>query len=186
MAKIAEPYDHTPTTIHFQDHDLVLPIMTGFREESELQHDQAEFSFATSLVFEEDQATLEFLANMGYADANRAAPDPVNPKKVASGIIDLTVYADLSQHFAFKRPIDMVLFRFGTTGTRMSYLFAESTSMRKTFIELLERIPGVCGILDREMDGGDFFWLNGRQLSEHLSEIYLTPAEIEEELKRGW
>jgi hypothetical protein len=67
----------------------------------------------------------------------------------------------------------------------MSYLFAESTSIRKTFIELLERIPGVCGILDREMHEGDLFWLNGRQLSGHLSEIYLTPFQIEEEIKLG-
>ena len=149
-------------------------------------YDDPKFKFDISLIFDEDEAILDYLSNNGDADAYRGPPDSVNPKKVAIGTIDLTVYADLSQHFAFKRPIDLVLFRFGTTGTRMSYLFDESTSMRKTFIELLERIPGVCGILDREMDGGDLFWLNGRQLSEHLSEIYLTPGEIEKELKQGW
>ncbi len=183
---IAEPYDHSTTIVHFPDRqDLVLPFKPSYGKKNEIQYDAPEFNLEISLIFEEDQAILDYLTQTGVGDAYRAPPDPVNPKKVAIGTIDLTVYADLSRPFAFKRLIDLVLFRFGTTGTRMSYLFAESTSIRKTFIELLERIPGVCGILDREMDGGDLFWLNGRQISEHLSEIYLTPNEIDVELKRG-
>ena len=187
VGDFAETYDHSTTIVHFPDHqDLALPFNPVYGKKNEIQHDASEFNLETSLIFEKDEAILDYLAQIGVGDAYRAPPDPVNPKKVAIGIIDLTVYADLSQHFAFKRSLDLVLFKFGTTGTRMSMLFSESTSIRTTFIELLKRIPGLCGILDREMDGGELFWLNGRQLSGHLSEIYLTPDEVEEELKRGW
>jgi hypothetical protein len=51
VVKIAEHYNPPPTTIHFPDHDLILPIATGFLEENELHHDMPEFNFAISLIF---------------------------------------------------------------------------------------------------------------------------------------
>jgi hypothetical protein len=185
VGDIAEPYDHQPTIVHFTDHDLILPIMTDFGEKNEVQHDSPQFNFATSLFFREDEAILEYLNYDGDDIPSRAPPYSVNPNRVAIGFIYLTVYADLSQHWAFKKPTNLVLFKFGTTGTRMSLLFDESISIRKTFIGLLESIPGVCGILDREIDGGELFWLHGRGLSEDISDVYMPPNEIEEMLKRG-
>ena len=68
VGDIAEPYDHPPTTIHFPDRDLILPLMTGLREQDELQHEKAEFNFTTSLIFKEDEAILEHLADNGVED----------------------------------------------------------------------------------------------------------------------
>jgi hypothetical protein len=50
VVKIAEPYDPPPTTIHFTDQGLNLPIATGSRDESKLHHDKPEFNFAISLI----------------------------------------------------------------------------------------------------------------------------------------
>jgi len=61
--------------------------------------------------------------------------------------IYLTVYTDLSQHYGFNKPNDMVLFKFGPPDTHMSFLFSDSTTIRKTFVDLLERYkegPSCC------------------------------------------
>lgn len=172
------------TTIHFPDHDLVLPIATRFRQPSDLSHDSPEYEFAISLVFEADEAILEYLRSGGFDEAYRAPPDPDGVKRVAIGFIYLTVYADLSRHWAFKEPVDLVLFAFGTTGTRMSMLFEESPSIRRTFTELLERQHGVCGILDLENDYGDLFWFKGKPMEASVWDVYMLPEAIEEMLER--
>ncbi|HNS51653.1 MAG TPA: hypothetical protein PKO09_10795 [Anaerolineae bacterium] len=185
VAAIADPVDPPPTTIHFTDHDLVLPIATDYGQPNELPHDRPEYKFALSLVFEADDAILEYLRSGGFEEAYRAPPDPDGVKRVAIGLIYLTVYADLAQHWAFKKPVDLVLFRFGTTGTRMSMLFEESASIRRTFVGLLERCHGVCGILDLEVDYGQLFWFRGRQVEASVWDVYTLPEEIEEMLERG-
>jgi hypothetical protein len=186
VVKIAEHYDPPPITIHFPDHDLLLPIATEFLEENELPHDKPRFNFALSLLFEEDEAILDYLVNNGNEGTHRAPPDVDGVERVAIGFIYLTVYSDISKHFAFTKPTDLVLFKFGTTGIRMSLLFSESISIRKTFTTILERYHGMCGIFDREIDGGELFWLHGQQLSEDIWDIYMPPDEIEEMLNRGW
>ena len=185
LVHICDLIDPPPTTIHFPDRDLVLPIATGFREEDDLPHDKPEYDFAISLVFEADDAILEYLVNNGDADAYRAPPDPDGVKRAAIGFIYLTVYADASQHYAFKRPADLALFRFGTTGTRMSILFEESGSIRRTFTELLERCHGVYGIFDCEIDHGQLFWFKGKHLETSVWDVHMLPDEIEEMLERG-
>ena len=184
--EISEPYDPPPTTIHFPDHDLILPIITGFWEKKALHHDIPEFNFAISLIFEEDEAILEYLLNNGDEGTHCAPLEVDGVERIAIGFIYLTVYADLSKHFAYKKPIDLVLFKFGTTGTRMSLLFSESISIRKTFTAILERYHGLCVIFDREIDGGELFWLSGQQLSEDIWDIYMPPDKIKEMLNRGW
>ena len=102
------------------------------------------------------------------------------------GFIYLTVYTDLSHHYAFNKPNDLCLLEFGTTGTRMSFLFSDSTSIRKTFVNLLEHNHGIAGIFDWENDYGELFWFNRRHLQFNLSNNYMLPEEIEQELKRGY
>ena len=89
-------------------------------------------------------------------------------------MIYLTIYQEIPDQPAS----DLVLFNFGTTGTKMSILFLESDSIRKTFEELLEKIPGICGVFNRETSG-EVIWFKGRQISEEISDPYLPPAEIE-------
>ncbi|MBE0655888.1 MAG: hypothetical protein IH594_18955, partial [Bacteroidales bacterium] len=166
--------------------DLVLPIMTDFGEKDEIQHDAPEFKFATSLFFDEDEAILDYLSHNGDANAYRAPPDPDGIRQVAIGLIYLTVYAYLSKYYAFKKPTDLVLFSFGTTGTRMSLLFSESDSIRRTFSKLLENNAGVIGIFDWENDYGELFWFKGKSMQVSLSSNYMLPDDIEAEIKRGW
>ncbi len=44
-------------------------------------------------------------------------------------------------------------------------------------VELLERLPGICGIFNRE-DSGEVFWYKGHVLSDHIEDPYLLPDEI--------
>ena len=66
----------------------------------------------------------------------------------------------------------------------MSILFQESSSIRKTFTtELLEKIPGVCGIFAREMSG-ELFWLNGKNNSFEIDDPYMMPDDIKDILAK--
>jgi hypothetical protein len=178
VMKIADPYDPPSTTIHFPDHDLILPIATGFQEENKSQQDMPEFNFALSLRFEEDEAILDYLIKNGDKGAHRARPDVNGIEQIAIGFIYLTIYADLSKHFAFKKPTDRVLFDFGTTGTRMSLLFDESTSIRDTFRELAQKYHSVCAVFNRE-SGGNVFWLNEHGIPDKMiDDPYILPEEI--------
>jgi len=125
------------------------------------------------------------MLNNGDGRAHRDPSEVDVVDRAAIGFIYLTVYAALSKHFAFNKTTDLVLFKFGTNGTRMSLLFSEFISIRKTFTIILERYHGMCGIFDREIDGGELFWLHGQQLSEDIWDIYMPPDEIKEMLNRG-
>ena len=80
----------------------------------------------------------------------------------------------------------MVLFKFGTTGTKMSILFEESASIRKTFIKLLERYHGLIGILDLEVYYGQMFWFLSEEIEYTPGSNYLLVKEIEREIMRGY
>ena len=177
------------TTVHFPGHDQVLPLTTSFGKPNEIQHDAPEYEFILSLYFEQDAAILDYLQDRDGREWDRSPPDDDAGSRVAIGLIYLTVYADLSQHYAFKEPTDLALFAFDTTGTRMSMLFEDSTSIRNTFITLLERFDGLIGILDREVDYGELFWFKGKTYppyEQSVLHVYTTPDEIEEMLKDGF
>lgn len=186
LVKICDPIAPPPTTIHFPNRDLKLPIATDFREGNEIPYDTPEIKFAISMLFDEDEVILDYLSSIDNDWIRRAPPKDGGIEQVVIGFVYLTVYTDLSKHYAFKKPTDMVLFRFGTTGTRMSLLFSESLSIRRTFSELLENYGGVIGIFEWENDYGELFWFNGNPMQVSLSSNYLLPDEIEAELKRGW
>jgi hypothetical protein len=177
-----------PTTIQFPDHELVLPLTTSWGKSNVIPYDQAEYAFAISMVFDEDKAILDYLANRGDDLEERSPPEDDAPKQYAIGFIYLTVYADadLEKHYGFGQPNDMVMFKFGTTGTRMSLLFADSPSIKKAFIKLLEDHQGISGIFDWENDYGELFWFRGEEMQFSLLNNYLLPEEIEAELKQGY
>ena len=184
VVDISERHDHPPAIIHFPDRNLILPIQKGFQLEREKNHDDPEFNFITSLIFEEDETIREYMLRFGDEGVHRAPPDLNGITRVAIGYIYLTVYADLAKYFDTAGRTDWVLFKFRTTGTRMSLLFDESASIRSGFIELLERCQGVCGVFDREIDCGELFWLGGKRLSLHLSHDFLLPDKLEQMLLR--
>ena len=177
VSAMARPHQ-PPTLVRFPDHELSIPLATWSSNHGVLQSDAPELDFSTVLYFEEDEAILEYLLALGDEASDRSPPDSFEPKRIPIGYIYLTIYTDLSARHPEGNPSNLVLFNFGTTGTRMSLLFDESTSIRKAFIRLLERVPGVCGVFNREMDGV-LFWINGRKVSEEIGDPYMLPEEIE-------
>jgi len=179
VVNIAEKRD-PPVVFHFPDHKLNIPLGTLFDDERSYQYDDPQFDFATILKFDDDDAISDWI----YADyrmvesADRSPPGPDQDARVGIGYIYLTVYNDLSDLFPHNHPDDLVLFDFGTTGSKMSMLFDYSSSMRKAFVELLERYKGVCGVFNRE-NGGDLFWLKGRLLDERIKDAFTLPGELE-------
>jgi hypothetical protein len=184
VAAIAVPH-HTPTVIHFPDHELSIPLNSWVLKDRRVHHDDPEYSFATSLIFEEDEAIEDYFFGLGIEYTYRGPPGTDEGNRISIGYIYLTVYNDLSWLYPQGKPTgDLVLFDFGTTGTRMSLLFDDSTSIRKTFVKLLEKYRGVCGVFNRESGGGELFWFKGRFLSEYIGDAYMMPAEIEGMLNR--
>ena len=180
VIEMAEKRD-PPVVIHFPDHKLNIPLGTLFDEERSYQYDDPKFDFTTILKFDDDDAISDWI----YADyrmvesVDRSPPGPDQDTRVGIGYIYLTVHNDLSDLFPYYHPDDLVLFDFGTTGSKMSMLFDYSTSMRKAFVELLDRYNGVCGVFNRE-NGGDLFWLKGRHLDERIKDAFTLPGELEE------
>ena len=180
VVDIAEKRD-PPVVIHFPDHKLNIPLGTLFDDERSYQYDDPKFDFATILKFEEYEAINDWI----YADyrmvesADRSPPGPDQDTRVGIGYIYLTVHNDLSDLFPHNHPDDLVLFDFGTTGSKMSMLFDYSSSMRKAFVDLLNRYNGVCGVFNIE-NGGDLFWLKGQTLDERIEDAFTLPGEIEE------
>ncbi len=161
-----------PALIHFPDHALTIPLDTWApMDKKDFQHDEPEFNFAIVLNFPEDEAILEYL-RLRDKNMHSGPPDPDNKQGI--GMIYLTVYQEIPDQPAS----DLVLFNFGTTGTKMSTLFLEFDSIRKTFEELLEKVPGICGVFNRDLNG-EVFWLKGRQISGEIRDPYMPPAEIE-------
>jgi hypothetical protein len=164
-----------------------LPLMSDWGQGIEHAFDKPQYQFAISMTFDEDEAILDYLHNRDGDRYDRSPPDETGVRQVDIGFIYLTVYADLSKHYAFKdKPTDMVLFEFGTTGTQMSILFEASASIRKTFIKLLARYQGLIGILDLEIDYGQMFWFMGEEIDYTPVSNYMLPEEIEEAIRKGW
>jgi hypothetical protein len=165
LSTLCEPAGGQPTTIQFPDHDLTLPLAISSGESNLVPSDHPKYELAISMVFDEDPAILDYLADRGDDLEERSPPEDGSLNRYAIGFIYLTVYADLERHYGFDLPINMVFFEFGTTGTRMSFLFADSISIKKTFIKLLKDHQGIFGIFDWENDYGELFWFRGRNCS---------------------
>ena len=183
VADIAE-HHHPPTKIIFPDHEVSIPLDSWLIEENEIQYDEPEFSFSIVLPFEQDEAILDYIVDWDDEDIDRSPPGTEEVNCIPIGYIYLYIYNDLSRRITLKDPTDLVLFDFGTTGTRMSLLFYYSTSIRKTFIELLKKHHGVCGVFNQEDGGGELFWFKGQRFSEYIDNQFLSPDEIEQLLNK--
>ena len=175
VVEIAESH-HPPVRIHFPDHVLSIPLETWSMKDQEIQHDAPEFGFSTVLLFEQDEALEDYILSRDHEDKKelRSPPDTDEENRVAIGYIYLTIY----QKNPYLPSSDLVLFDFGTTGTRMSLLFSYSTSIRNTFINLLDKFDGICGVFNDE-SGGELFWFKGETLSIELGDPFMPPEEIE-------
>jgi hypothetical protein len=175
---------HPPTRILFPDHELSIPLETWSSNNGILNYDDPELPIHTSIYFEEDDAILDYLKGAIDNDDLRSPPEGNQPRKVSIGYIYLTIYNASSQYSSGIGTKNYAIFDFGTTGTHMSMLFYYSTSIRSTFVKLLERVPGICGVFNRE-DDGNVFWYKGQHLSEEIVDPFLPLPEIEELLKHN-
>jgi len=171
---------HLPQTrIVFPNHVLEIPFDLDLSGDETFRYDDAEIGFTTALIFEEDEAILDWGHSQDVTDNNRPPPGKGLQFPVSVGCIYLTVYNDLSIYYPeIDLDLqDLVLFNFGTTGTRMSTLFYYSTSIRTQFVELLRKHRGVCGIFNMEEEG-EVFWLNGAPVRMSIEDVWISPDEI--------
>lgn len=126
------------------------------------------WEFATVLAFEPDEALQWYQRDDPQVDASG---------RLEIGYIYLTIHRDMAD-WASGVDRDVVLFDFGTTGSKMSAMFSESDSVRSAMVRLLEECRGVCGLFDWE-DHATLFWWRGRNLDEDLPAAELDLAEIE-------
>ena len=178
VVAIAVPHQ-PPITIHFPDHELSIPIDSWTLKDKQVHHDDPDFGFDTVLRFELDDEIEDYLGDRDYSDTNRSPPEPDADNKVAIGYIYLGINNDLSREYPDNDVDNLVLFDFGTPGTRMSLLFSYSTSIRKTFLELLRKYHGVCGVFNREAGGGEVFWFKGKEMAIDIDDQFMLPDEIE-------
>ena len=179
LAEFSDLVGSCETQINFPDHVLTLPFEGSYMSKTPANYDDPEFNFALSQIFDEDEEILDYMIALGNDQGDRSPPDG-EKRQWGVGFIYLTVYADISSHWAFNEPEDIVLFEFGTTGTKMSMLFYYSTSIREKFISLLENTGGLYGIFDQEVDYGELFWYKGKRTSITLLSNYPTPEELDE------
>jgi hypothetical protein len=177
LVDISVPH-HPPTRILFPDHELSIPLESWSSNNGILIYNNPELQMSTSLYFEEDDAIIDYLANRDDNDNLSSSPEGFQTPKVSIGYIFLTIYNESSQRFPGIGSKDYVAFDLGTTGTRMSKLFYYSESIRSTFVKLLERVPGICGVFNRE-ESGDVFWYKGHPLSIEIDDPYMPLNEIE-------
>lgn len=185
VVEMAESLD-PPTFICFPDRIFTIPLgkFPRYSEEKVYQYDEPEIALSTALIFEEDQA----IRNWGHAqkvwDTESAPPRKAGYKNpVSVGYIYLTIYNDLSMYYPeiILDLKELVLFEFGTTGTRMSTMFLYSTSIRKKFTELLRKYNGVCGLFNDE-EKGEVFWLDGKEICGYINDVWMSPDNIAQNL----
>ena len=183
---IARP-DPSPSQVCFPDHILKIPLGSYYSEAKTYQYDDPVLRFQPVLIFDEDQAILDWCDSRHKMDDSfRSPPGEDYVNQISVDGIDMNVYNDLSYDFPdiTQELGDLVLFQFRAFISRISAMFLTSKSIRKKFTKLLRKYNEVCGLFDDE-EKGEVFWLNGKEISGFIDDIWLSPEEIEQKLTRG-
>ena len=167
-----------PTQILSPDHELFVPLDAQSVQSGAINFNDPILYLTTSLYFPEDAAIQAYLGEQKEA-VFRSPPDQAGIRRVSIGIIYLQIYTRLPWWISVDKNEDLVLFDFATPGTSLSLLFQESPSIRKVFVELLEKVSGVCGVFNQE-DNGLLFWFNGQGYADlEVEDPNTPPDEIE-------
>jgi hypothetical protein len=180
VVEIAVPFD-PPTKIQLTDGELVIPLDAWTQKDRRFTYKDAEMNFSISINFEEDDAIIDYLIMRNNDYAFPAPTEGQSISTVPIGYIYLTIRNETSNYYPAAQDKDIVTFDFGTTGTKMSMLFYESESIRRTFVGLLERVQGICGVFNQE-DYGTLFWYKGKLFDQMIDNPFMLPSEIETEL----
>ncbi len=165
-------HHHPPTKIHFPDMDILIPLDSWSGKEKGFKFDDPNISFSTVLYFEEDEPITDYLSLLKNQDAFRGPPATDN-NIVSIGYIYLDIHQIIPENF----DSGLVLFDFGTPGTKMSWLFFESSSIRRKFLWFAEKYGALCGLLNRE-ESGDVFWINNQSVDFEIDDPFMSPEEI--------
>ncbi len=170
LGDMAENSAESSTTMDAGDRTMVLPFASWNGTGPHISWDDPSpsWDFMTVLCFQPDDAIESYEADNHQRDELGRA---------IIGFIYLTVHRNVTAAPS-ETGEHLVLFEFGTPGSSMSVLFAESESIRRTFIQLLESCRGVYGVLDMEIET-NLFWLRGMEVTKPLPTAHLTLAEIE-------
>lgn len=171
---LAEDFD-PPTKIFFPGQVLEIPLEHLAGERDAYKYNDSEFKFFVCIPFEEDPTLAEYYKTEELEGIKRSPPESGKPAKITICEIILTIHQEIPED----TKNEFVLFEFDTVGTWMSLLFEQSTSIRRTFIEFLEKFDGVCGVFNMEFGGGEVFWHKGRQYNLHIDDQFMLPEEIE-------
>ncbi len=171
---IAEKFD-LPTKIQFPEYSLEIPLEAITSTRTDFNYDDSEFKFFVCIPFEEDLTLAEYYKTNDLEGIKRSPPESSEPAKLTICEIVLTIHQKIPED----TKNEFVLFEFDTVGTWMSLLFEQSTSIRKTFIEFLEKNDGICGVFNMEFGGGEVFWHKGRQYNLSIDDQFMLPDEIE-------
>ena len=182
VISIADPVSN-PTRLIFPDHEILVPFETWVHNTGVVYADKPELEFTTALFFEEDEEIRDYRRYRSREGEDRCPPLEDKPPKVSIGYIYLSIQNNLI-HREHQNDLDhLCRFNFGTPGSSMSTLFDFSPSIRKAFVELLESVPGVCGVFNRE-DSGVVFWWQGERLDDiKIEDAFLPPVEIDKFIK---
>ncbi len=157
---------------------LLIPLESWSSNNETLIYNDPELHMHTCIYFEADDAIIDYLQDRNDDDSLRGPPEGDQTRRVSIGYIYLTIYNETSQRYPGIGSKNYVAFDFGTTGTRMSTLFYYSNSIHTKFVELLERVPGICGVFNREEDG-HVFWYKGQTLNIEVADPYMPLTEID-------
>jgi hypothetical protein len=173
--------DDDPTTLALPDRTVTLPFSGWLHAGPRLTPDDPRptWDFRTFLCFEPDEEIEDYLERLSSQWGEEAAAQHQHEElgRPAIGYIYLSVHRDMTE-WPSGTGDDLVLFEFGTTGSRMSALFFASESIRRTFTGLLESCRGVYGLFDME-NRAELFWLRGVEQSVQLPTAEMPLAEIE-------
>ncbi len=157
VAVLSDLVPDEPLQVIFPEGERSFPFEPFGRTPQQIRWDEPVFAFATSLEFPPDKVLRSYQRRMSRElEEDSAGLD--DEERVRIGYIYVTVDTELPD-------VDAVLMEFSTPGSSISFLFRESTSIRKTFIHLLKTHHGICGVLDTEMQV-EIFWWKGRRVKK--------------------
>jgi hypothetical protein len=180
LADMTQPSGFARTMIHFPDGGLVLPLITNQPGVAELQYDAPELHLAATFLFSEDGAIREYLGIGDLCNKHSSLLSDNQLEKEAIGLIYLSVIQDLSSFFQSEISPEVMLLNFKTTGSRMSILFQESYSIRRTFTEILKQFQGLAGAFDYEQETLELFWLDEKLIREGLLGKSITLDDLKD------
>lgn len=179
LAELADCELEKQTTILFPDRIALLPFESWSETEKEIRYDDSsKWHFMTVLNFPCDDEIAEFTGRPSPSMPIIRLDHTVEDLRVPIGYIYLTVYPDLREAWGTKHEPGILLLEFTAATSKMSILFAVSSSIRNTLIGLLQACHGLYGLIDRENDAV-VFWVNGEEYDKVIPGAYMPLIEIE-------